>query len=657
MKNFDSFCNACERVGYFDSADYKDGVYTLSQGNKSLQMMRKGNEVLLWSRSNPASLKKVIGSGVEKVLPRLVVSFFTGLRDASFQDPDTNNVIRYKDVGIFPSRVVSGKVEFSDHAGRKWICQSSNAPNVTLGFYSICYDGNADMSALMLPMLKRRDSVKVFSSAGSREEDGENVAVVSSVEDFERSVPNLRDYFMFPKIESVPSYGTAVVSGLAVSSADRWFVSQANTKTAQFLSSKAAHPVHSGSTSRTGNRLSSGVNYKVYSYDLLGNDEDGYEVNDVSYSGITIDVEENDSDAVVLQKLKDVGYIKNHVGSITGDGEFGDILYFDYEGYPAFELRPVNSSVDPGSSRRIQSGRVNPDFRGIVSSAEIMRLKLDESGVFHLDMGHTKDGHEIYSSLRGVCDAGQLIAISKKAGFSYSDITSGVDFTGSSVLPEFKKFLAASASFKPVADPAIKRSVAAWVISGRELDKELSKWGLNNPGKIFSAVEVLGVDLDGKSNFKVPVGSSDSLDSIPDRSKFEFEQKKEANRHAEAMARGGVNSNLEEEYRNGPEEGSNNGQPVKPSLVGKEVVVDLGKDYGGAPESHGVIIAHRPHTGRIKVLFDDGYEGVFEESDPKVGVQSVDSFSQDEMDAYQERRLGIQNPSRAGSARTMRTGA
>jgi hypothetical protein len=136
-----------------------------------------------------------------------------------------------------------------------------------------------------------------------------------------------------------------------------------------------------------------------------------------------------------------------------------------------------------------------------------MKLKLDDGGVFQLDMGHIKNGHEVYSSLKGTCDAGQLIAIGKKAGFTYTDIASGVDFSDSKVLPELKKFLVASASFRPVQDPVIKRDVARWVISGAELGGELSKWGLSNPGGVFSKVDVLGVDLDGKGDLKVPVSS------------------------------------------------------------------------------------------------------------------------------------------------------
>jgi hypothetical protein len=176
----------------------------------------------------------------------------------------------------------------------------------------------------------------------------------------------------------------------------------------------------------------------------------------------------------------------------------GQVLAYDKE--RPVGVRPFPEQVD--SSRRIQSG-----FGGLVSSAELFKFKLNDSGSFQIDMGHERNGHEVYSSLHGTCDAGQLLAIGKKAGFSYSDIMSGVDFTGSAALPDLKKFLVASASFQPVSEPAIKRSVSSWVISGRDLDRELERWGLSNPGRVFSDMQVLGVDLDGKGDLKVPVAS------------------------------------------------------------------------------------------------------------------------------------------------------
>jgi hypothetical protein len=468
MKNFDAWLNAAESVKYLDSAVLKDGVYTLSQGGKSLQLMPKDGEVLLWSSAFPTSLKKVVGSGAEKVLPRLVVSFFSGLGDASFKGPDNRTRV-YRSVGIFPSRVVSGKVEFSDHAGRRWVCQSSNVPNVTLAFYKLLYDGNCDMSALLLPMLKPRDSVKVFSNAGSGEDD----FIISSVEDFEWVVPNLREYLMFPKPNAVPDYGTAIVSGLVVTPGDREFVEQANAGTERFF------------------------------VDLLG-------LNSSRRIRSAAAMSEPDIEELALKHRLPEDVAAEMFRAWEGGQSLSDIAEKFRVNFGKLNDFITDCRLSANSSRRIRSGT---DFGSLVSSAELMKLKLDESGTFCLDMGHIKDGHEIYSAVKGTCDVGQLLAIGRKGGFSYTDIMSGVDLSESEVKPEFQKFLVSAAKFQPVKDPVVPRKAASWVISGKELEGELQRWGLKNPGGVFSKVDVLGVDLDGASKFPVPADSSRSIRS------------------------------------------------------------------------------------------------------------------------------------------------
>jgi hypothetical protein len=207
--------------------------------------------------------------------------------------------------------------------------------------------------------------------------------------------------------------------------------------------------------------------------------------------------------------------VQDFAESVYADNDDEGSSAYDKVWLPYAELKEIYKRVKssdgvPFSSRRIRSG--GTDFSPLVSSAEIMKLKLDETGVFHLDMGHIQNGHEVYSSFKGTCDVGQLLAIGRSGGFSYSDIMSGVDLSESAVKPEFKKFLVSAAKFQPVKDPVVDRRVATWVISGKELDGELTKWGLKNPGGIFSGVKVLGVDLDGTENFKVPVKSGIGVD-------------------------------------------------------------------------------------------------------------------------------------------------
>jgi hypothetical protein len=443
VRNFNAWLNAAETVGYLDSAVFEDGVYTLSQGNKSLQLMRKGDECLLWSSAVPDSLRKVVGSGVERALPRLVVSFFTGLGDASFTDGD-NKTTEYKDVGIFPSKVVSGKVEFSDHAGRTWVCQSSNVPEITLKLYKNLMDACADHSLLLLPGLYPRSEVKVFSGVEGSETKTEvgNVAIMSSVEEMERSIPNLQEYLLFPKEGTVPEYGMAIVSGLVATAADRLFVERANREIAQFLKS-TRRPVKS-------------------------------------------------------EKISSGGWDQKRVR---------EQLNIDFPHNSKESLDKAVSIMNPARSASAASTSSQSNLHDLVSSAELFKLKLNDSGSFQIDMGSIQNDHEVYSSLKGTCDVGQLLGIGRKAGFTYTDIASGVDFTGSVALPELKKFLVASAKFQSVPDPVIKREVASWVISGKELGVELNKWGIKNPGGVFSAMQVLGVDLDGTSKFKVPVKS------------------------------------------------------------------------------------------------------------------------------------------------------
>ncbi len=83
------------------------------------------------------------------------------------------------------------------------------------------------------------------------------------------------------------------------------------------------------------------MKYRVYSYDVWGNEKDGYEVNDCFYSGETTKLHKGMTDNQIIKKLKKEGiinkWIKNHCVSISGEEEYS--LYFEYKGRPEFELR------------------------------------------------------------------------------------------------------------------------------------------------------------------------------------------------------------------------------------------------------------------------------------------------------------------------------
>ena len=79
--------------------------------------------------------------------------------------------------------------------------------------------------------------------------------------------------------------------------------------------------------------------WNVYSLDVWGNAEDGYEVNDRSKVG-SIDIDSTFSDNQLLKALVDAGIAtmkksdKNHI-QIDGDDEW---ISIDYRGKPVFQL-------------------------------------------------------------------------------------------------------------------------------------------------------------------------------------------------------------------------------------------------------------------------------------------------------------------------------
>jgi len=85
------------------------------------------------------------------------------------------------------------------------------------------------------------------------------------------------------------------------------------------------------------------IKYKLVTYDVWGNDTDGYEVNDAHFTGDSIELKTELNDSDMIDKLKEEGIIDEHVKNeeIRIDGEEAYSLYFVYEPleYPMFELR------------------------------------------------------------------------------------------------------------------------------------------------------------------------------------------------------------------------------------------------------------------------------------------------------------------------------
>jgi len=87
--------------------------------------------------------------------------------------------------------------------------------------------------------------------------------------------------------------------------------------------------------------------YELFTYDLWGNEEDGFEVNDV-YRYDKFVIEENTSDVTLIEALRDVlpGIFHNIPWyDIMIEGEDDGCLYFSHNGVPLCELRYVEKEV------------------------------------------------------------------------------------------------------------------------------------------------------------------------------------------------------------------------------------------------------------------------------------------------------------------------
>ena len=78
--------------------------------------------------------------------------------------------------------------------------------------------------------------------------------------------------------------------------------------------------------------------YRLYTYDLWGNSEDGYEVNDVASTGLTYDIPDEAKDDEILAIV-----FEGDKGSFEINGNYcgGDTIYIDSveDGAPMYELR------------------------------------------------------------------------------------------------------------------------------------------------------------------------------------------------------------------------------------------------------------------------------------------------------------------------------
>jgi hypothetical protein len=79
--------------------------------------------------------------------------------------------------------------------------------------------------------------------------------------------------------------------------------------------------------------------YRLYTYDLWGNEEDGYQVNDVYRTGDTVDIDDDTPDATVIAMLETAGILEPGACEVSPIGDGGIIYIEDANGNPCCELR------------------------------------------------------------------------------------------------------------------------------------------------------------------------------------------------------------------------------------------------------------------------------------------------------------------------------
>lgn len=94
--------------------------------------------------------------------------------------------------------------------------------------------------------------------------------------------------------------------------------------------------------------------YKLYAYDVWGNEKEGYEVNNVYsalvgtnlFDAVSVEVElpPDASDRDIIKSIKDSGWLnkKLHYKSFEVEGDFDYTLYLSYKGRPLGELRKIS---------------------------------------------------------------------------------------------------------------------------------------------------------------------------------------------------------------------------------------------------------------------------------------------------------------------------
>lgn len=87
------------------------------------------------------------------------------------------------------------------------------------------------------------------------------------------------------------------------------------------------------------------LEFRLYTYDVWGNEEDGYNVNDVFQTSEIYKLFKDYTDREILEALQEQGAIPKagiQLDLVDIEGDFGTSLAFYYNGRPEFELRIEN---------------------------------------------------------------------------------------------------------------------------------------------------------------------------------------------------------------------------------------------------------------------------------------------------------------------------
>lgn len=83
--------------------------------------------------------------------------------------------------------------------------------------------------------------------------------------------------------------------------------------------------------------------YKMFVFDVWGNDEDGYEVNDRQENGYLIIMDDEAKRDNLIKALKKVGFLNNNLrySKFDEDGDCDYSLFYNYNSIPLFELESM----------------------------------------------------------------------------------------------------------------------------------------------------------------------------------------------------------------------------------------------------------------------------------------------------------------------------